>query len=153
MSNNAALTSVNFTGCSSLNTLFMVGLTSLTTVINLTGVFFAIDLSVDNGNPNLSSLSFGPCPNCLTVLCHGTKLSSLDPSLLVALEYLDCYTCLIHTPEINAILVSLDSNATFKLTAGVADMSGQTPAAPPSGLGAAAKLDLVNVWGCTITTD
>jgi hypothetical protein len=87
------------------------------------------------------------------LLCYGTKLSSLDPSLLTALTYLDCNSCLMGTPAINSLLISLDSNTNFTSTAGTAVMNNQTPLAPPSGLGAAAKADLVNTWGCPIFTD
>jgi hypothetical protein len=78
-----------------------------------------------------------------------SPLASLDISgnpLITSLTVIDCS---LPVAVVNSLLVSLDG---FGLSGGHITLSGQTPAAPPSGAGLTAVTNLLGK-GWTVTTD
>jgi len=82
-------------------------------------------------------------------LAANSNLSSLSISGAVSINDLRAQFCALPTSEVNAILVELDANGVLN---GTVFLSGQTPAAPPSGAGIIAAANLV-INGWTVITD
>jgi hypothetical protein len=81
-------------------------------------------------------------------------LLTTAPSVLgnPSLTFLELITNNLPTSEVNRILA--EGSANFTSTSGDIDLSGQTPAAPPSGAGLTAKAELEGrTPGWTITVD
>jgi hypothetical protein len=93
---------------------------------------------------NLANVS-----NLTTISLPNNDITSIDISGNPAIDQFDLSNNELSVAQVNASLVALAAGA---VNNGTYDSSGQTPAAPPSGVGAAAVLTLQG-RGWTVTTD
>jgi len=98
----------------------------------------------------LTSITFDVPANLerLTV-DNAPLLISFSASATTSLSYLRITNAALSQSVVNSILVDLDSHGILN---GTVNLSGQTPAAPPSGAGITAAANLV-INGWTVTTD
>ncbi len=107
-------------------------------------------------NPVLASIDFPVLHDANTMnLSLNPQLTSISHPNIVSLPAnLSTYKangCKLPVSNINSILVVLQS-VTYTGTGGTINLSGQTPTAPPSGVGLTAKTALIAA-GRTVTTD
>jgi PKD repeat protein len=145
---NTSLSTINTTALSNCTGFYCNNCYSLTTIdtTNLTNcIYFSCgectNLTIIDTTGLISCIDFN------SSLC--TSLTTLDTIALTSCINFNCNYCVLDTTNINNALINLD---TFGLNNGAADLSNQTPAAPPSGAGITAMNNLIGKnW--TVTVD
>lgn len=97
----------------------------------------------------ISGLSSLNSQTLVTLLANGSLITTIDISGQQALTDVEFNQSALTVTAVNTILTTLDG---YGLHNGTVDLSGQTPAAPPSGAGAASAANLSGK-GWTVTTD
>lgn len=177
----AAITTLIVSGCSVLSSLVCssnAGLNNIVGIPDLVSLNFflcsgcrlaALDLTASPalgtfycGSQVLASLVSVTITNLASLTdfnCAANSITALDVTgcSMIGATGLDCSLNNIPTlgaGGINDILVKTDNFAIANATSfGTFASNNQTPAAPPSGAGAAAATDLGTTWNWTVTTD
>lgn len=115
--------------------------------ISASSVVSSVDLSA--GGANVDSIQNISSFTAMATIDISNNIITALPNLNAAVINLNCASNQIPSADINTALITLDSNG---LLAGQFDSSGQTPSAPPTGVGITAKNNLIGK-GWTVTTD
>jgi hypothetical protein len=128
------------------------GIPSTDGVFDLSGVASTLDVFDVSSSFGFTTLNASGLP-VLTQLyfLHCTALTSIDISGSLLISALNGSDCALPTSQVNAILVQMQGSGVPLASMNI-DLSGQTPPAPPSGAGAAAKT-AINLAGGTCVTD
>jgi hypothetical protein len=119
------------------------------TVLDLSTCIALLTIGIRDCN-NLTTLDFTALALASGIDCSdNANLASVNITGLPLLVEMLAANCILPVSNVNSILVALLATG---LPNGTCDLSGQTPAAAPTGAGAAAAADLVTD-GWTVTTD
>lgn len=119
------------------------------TTFDLSGFPALNNVAISNCS-SIETLDFTPCALLTNIQCkNSSALQSIDVSGLPLLEDLAAFNNVLTTANVNSILAALVATG---ISGGNVNISGQTPAAPPTGQGITDAADLVTD-GWTVTTD
>jgi hypothetical protein len=117
------------------------------TSVNLSNLPALQQLSLSNNQ--LTSLNLSANSQLSVLGVGNNQIISINITGIIALFFVDVQSNLLPTSQINSLLIACDTGG---LGNGTFTSNGQTPAAPPSGAGAAAKANLI-IKGWSVTTD
>ena len=145
---NNSISSLNIAGCASLISL-SCGANLLTSLdASACPTLQSLD---SNSQTFLTSINTSGLASLNSFVSDNSPvLATVNVSSNLAMNNMDLSACALSTAQINSILIALDTNG---LSNGAASLQGQSPPAPPSGLGIVAYNSLTVAKNWIIFTD